>query len=264
MTAAVGVFGTYSGYVAISFLPALVWLLFYLQEDRHPEPKHLILLTFIAGIISAIAAVAIEVIFFGRPPRLPLGAVYRILPQALDWPLVAIAGVPFIEEYLKYLAVKFSVLSRPDFDEPIDAMIYMVTAALGFAAIENVAFLVDVFEQSFIGGVELTATRFLGANLLHTLSSAIVGYFLARHVFSPWRKHAVFFGVILASVLHMLFNYFIINREVVTSAVEIVVLLLAFMAIVVFVDFERLKRAGIAAIAKAAGGGSANPVAGKM
>lgn len=263
MPTAVGVFGTYSGYVAISFLPALVWLLFYLQEDRHPEPKHLILLTFVAGVISAVAAVAVEVFFFGQPPRIPLGITYRIFPQALDWPIVVIAGVPFIEEYLKYLAVKFSVLSRADFDEPVDAMIYMVTAALGFAAIENVAFLIDVFEQSFIGGVELTVTRFLGANLLHTLSSAIVGYFLARHVFSPWRRHAVFFGVILASVLHMLFNYFIINRGVVTSATEVVVLLLTFMAIVVFVDFERLKRAGVAANTKATGGG-AGPAAGKM
>ena len=134
-----------------------------------------------------------------------------------------------------------AVLSRPDFDEPIDAMIYMITAALGFAAIENIVFIIPVFEESFIGGFELTATRFLGANLLHALSSAIVGYFLARHMFSPWKKHAIVVGILLASALHTLFNYFIIIKESIPGSLVLVILLLFLMAVAVFVEFERLK-----------------------
>lgn len=231
----------YSGYVALSFLPPLVWLLFYLHEDRHPEPKHLLLLTFIAGILSAILAVAVEVLLYARPPVFP-GIIPALFPAIGTLPLAIFIGVALVEEYVKYLAVKVVVLRRPDFDEPVDAMIYMITAALGFAAIENVLFLIPAFEQGFPVGFALTANRFLGANLLHALASGIVGYFLARHLFSPYRKHAVAAGLLLASALHTLFNYFILNRDLIPSSLLLVALLLSLAAAVVFVDFERLKK----------------------
>ncbi len=232
--------GIYTGYAALSFLPPLVWLLFYLHEDRHPEPKHLILITFAAGILSAVAAVAAEMLILSQPPHFS-GLLHFAYPRILKYQILVLAGVGFIEEFFKYAAVRIAVLSRPEFDEPVDAMIYMVTAALGFAAIENIVFLIPVFEESLIGGFELTATRFLGANLLHALSSAIVGYFIARHMFSPWRKHAVAVGVILAGVLHTFFNYFIIIREDVPKSLVLLILLLVLMAVAVFVEFERLK-----------------------
>lgn len=235
------IISVYSGYVALSFLPPLIWLAFYLREDRHPEPKHLIFLTFIAGIFSALAAVVVELGFFGRPPVFA-GLFHRFLPAVLAMPFIVFIGVGLIEEYLKYAAVKFAVLSRPEFNEPIDAMIYMVTAALGFAAIENVLFLVPVLEQSLLSGFELTTNRFLGANLLHALSSAIVGYALARHMFTPRHKHAVAAGVLAAGALHALFNYFIIIKDVLPTSLLLVILLLFLMAVVVLVEFERLKK----------------------
>ena len=123
----------------------------------------------------------------------------------------------------------------------MEGVIYMVTAALGFAAIENALFLVPLFNQSILSGVELTANRFLGANLLHALSSGIVGFFLARAFFSPRRHHFVAIGVVLASVLHAAFNYLIILRESVNEGTIYIILLLFTMSIIVFMDFERLK-----------------------
>jgi len=232
--------GSYSGYVALAFLPPLVWLLFYLHEDQRPEPKQLLFLTFLGGIFAALLAVGVELAIFAREPIFR-GFLVRSFPEILELPLVVFFVVALIEEYLKYFAVKVTVLGRRDFDEPVDAMVYLVTAALGFAAIENVIFLIPVFEEGFLGGVELTVNRFLGANLLHSLSSAIVGYALARHVFTPRRKHAVAVGVLAATVLHALFNYFIITREIIPEIIVLVVFLLSLMAVVVFADFERLK-----------------------
>lgn len=233
--------GSYSSYIALSFLPPLLWLFFYLQEDRHPEPKRWVVITFIAGMIAALGAVVIEILLFARKPVFP-GLLEGFFPLFFGSPVALLAGVALVEEYVKYLAVKLTVLDRPDFDEPVDAMIYMVTAALGFAALENVMFLIPVFEEGFQGGFQLTASRFFGANTLHALSSAIVGYFLARHHFSPWRRHAVFAGIVLATVLHTLFNYFIIIREVVPGALVLLIVLLGLMAVAVFVEFTRLKR----------------------
>ena len=151
-------------------------------------------------------------------------------------------GIALIEEYAKYLVIKFLILRRVDFDEPVDAMIYLITAALGFAAVENALFLVPLFKENLFFGLEITTNRFLGANLLHALSSGIVGFFVARMWFSPHRRHFIAAGVIIASMLHAGFNYLILLREAVAESTFYIFLLLVMMAVMVFIDFERLKK----------------------
>lgn len=230
------------GYILLTFLPPVLWLLFYLREDSHPEPKRLLLLAFVGGMVSAVFALA------GECAWLFLNAgscVAGITPQTNFFFLFF--GIAIIEEYVKYLPIKFLVLSRCDghtcdFDEPIDGMIYMMTSALGFAALENTLFLFPLLQQNTLQGLELTTNRFLGANLLHALSSGIVGFFLARAWFSPHRHHFLALGIIIASLLHMIFNYLILVREVVVQGTFYLILLLATMTVMVFIDFERLKR----------------------
>ncbi|TSD03009.1 MAG: hypothetical protein Greene071436_358 [Parcubacteria group bacterium Greene0714_36] len=60
MTAAL--IGTNTGYLLLAFLPPIFWLLFYLREDRHPEPKRLLIATFLGGMASAGLAVVLEII----------------------------------------------------------------------------------------------------------------------------------------------------------------------------------------------------------
>lgn len=151
-------------------------------------------------------------------------------------------GIAFIEEYAKYLAVKILVMRRREFDEPVDGMIYLMTSAMGFAAAENAMFLFPLLRENFLLGVELTTNRFLGANLLHALASGIVGFFLARAWFSPRRHHFVAIGIIIASVLHAVFNYFILLKEETPQGLLYLILLLGVMAIVVLLDFERLRQ----------------------
>lgn len=230
--------GINASYLFLSFFPPVLWLMFYLREDRHPEPKLLLLLTFVGGMASVVLAIVGECVFV----QLTNGGSCR---QGIDYAgqniITLFLAIAFIEEYVKYLVVKFLVLRRKDFDEPVDAMIYLITAALGFAAIENVLFVFPLFHENLRLGLEITTNRFLGANLLHALSSAIVGFFLARAWFSPHRRHFVAIGIIIASLLHAFFNYLILVRDSLPQGTSYVFLLLAMMAVVVFIDFERLK-----------------------
>src|SRR3989338_10517093 len=76
------------------------------------------------------------------------------------------------EELFKWLAARFSALRSKQYDEPIDAVIYLLTAALGFAALENTLFLVASFSKlNFLGVIATGNLRFIGATLLHVLSS---------------------------------------------------------------------------------------------
>ncbi|MEK7542050.1 MAG: PrsW family intramembrane metalloprotease [Patescibacteria group bacterium] len=234
MTAAI--IGTNTGYLLLTFLPPIFWLLFYLREDRHPEPKRLLLLAFLGGMAAAGLAIVAEILVIGKNGLIALddGA-----PQNA---FVVFLVIGLIEEYVKYLPVKFMIEGRRDFDESVDAMIYMMTSALGFAALENTLFIFPLLHTDLSLGLEVTANRFLGANLLHALSSGIVGFFLARAWFHPHRRHFIFVGVVLAALLHALFNSLILMREALAQGTLYIILLLATMSVMVFIDFERLKR----------------------
>lgn len=235
--------GSNAGFVLLTFIPPILWLLFYLREDRHPEPKLLLIFVFLGGMASAFLALAAECAWI-----LTLSGSCRAGIEPSLNPLLLFTGIAVIEEYVKYVPVKFLVLRRCrnhqvcDFDEPVDAMIYMMTAALGFAALENVLFLLPVFERSFAMSIEVATNRFLGANLLHALSSGMVGFFLARAWFSPRRHHFVALGVLIAAALHAVFNYLILIRGVIPQGTFYLIMLLSTMAVMVFINFERLKK----------------------
>ncbi len=230
------IIGTNAGYLLLTFLPPILWLVFYLREDAHPEPKRFLLLTFVGGMLAAFLALAFECVWIFANS----GSCFRGANPMTN-PIVLFFGIALIEEYIKYLPVKFFILGRPDFDEPIDAMVYMMTAALGFAALENALFLIPLFHDSFLSGIQVTANRFLGANLLHALSSGIVGFFLARAWFSHYRHHFLWLGILLAAILHTAFNYFILIMETSSQGIYYIILLLSTMAVMVFIDFEKLK-----------------------
>lgn len=227
------------GYVILAFLPPILWLFIYLREDTHAEPSRLLLLTFFGGAASALVA---------------LGVQYTLLSELhpeRDF-LIFFGAIALIEEYVKYLAVRVLVLKRKDFNEPVDAMIYMITAGLGFAALENALFLFFqafdgnvLFSENLLSGTRLSVARFLGANQLHALASAVVGFFLARAWFHPKRHHIIGLGILLASALHASFNYLIIVRNQLPGAIWYLVGLLGLALVIVLIDFQRLKKESV-------------------
>ena len=47
--------------IVAGVIPALLWLWFWLREDReHPEPKGLLLITFFLGVIAVLFVLPIE------------------------------------------------------------------------------------------------------------------------------------------------------------------------------------------------------------
>lgn len=180
-------------------LPALAWLWFWRREDApHPEPRRLIALAFFAGMATVAVVIPIQ----------KFAAGYLVTTTAIFTAWSA------IEEVMKYLAARFTVLRRREDNEPIDPVIYMVTVALGFAAAENALFLLSPLSGDTMTQAILTGNlRFIGATLLHVLSSGVIGVALALSFYKPRRKKRLYalVGVILAIALHALFNFLILN-----------------------------------------------------
>ena len=217
--------------ILLSLIPSFAWLFFFLREDIHPEPRRMIAKVFVFGILITIPATALQYALKGA-----LGQQASAQYSFISFLLFAL-----IEEVLKFAVVWYTVSRSEFFDEPLDAMVYMITAALGFALVENVAVALGI---DTLGGVFTALTlRFVGATLLHALSSSIVGYYWAISLIQKNRGRfsgdfIVTMGLLLASVLHAIFNYLIISLN---DALVYPTIFLIFIAMFVFFDFEKLK-----------------------
>ncbi len=216
-------------FVFLGLLPSFIWLSFFLQEDIHPEPRKMVFYVFLGGAIAAILAIflqAIVEIFFDNAG----------IKHETFWPITTFA---FIEEFLKFTVVFLIISKSKYFDEPIDAMVYMVTIAAGLAAVENVGVM---FGNSIMPEkIGVLVLRFLGATLVHIMSSALMGFYWARGIIKNRVFIFVIFGLIMATLLHSFFNYLIVlfNGVLIYS-----IIFLVAAAFLVFYDFEKIKKSG--------------------
>jgi len=224
--------------IILGILPGLIWVFFYLQEDPHPEPKRLILTTFIVGGMMA----------------LPVLMLQLLAQDALNFfdigknSIIMIAVLALIEEVFKFFAAFWITYKNSEFNEPIDAMIYIITAALGFATIENILILGNIFSGN--NAISLTASlntafnaislRFIGATMLHALASGLLGYYWAVGIIKKSLLKYLGYGLILATLIHSIFNYLIIRYQSVNFFISGLFLVLG--AILVLVDFEKLRK----------------------
>lgn len=184
-------------------LPALLWLWFWLKEDRlHPEPRSRIMIVFLIGMASVFLVLPLEKFVF--------------LATSSSISLFTIFIWASIEEITKYVVAHFSALRKKVVDEPIDAIIYMITIALGFSALENALFLFNIIDNGFLAQSVITGnSRFLGATLLHVASSAAIGVMIGLSFYSkPFiKKLFLLIGICVSILLHTTFNLLIIKLE---------------------------------------------------
>lgn len=212
--------------IVSGLIPALFWLWFWLREDKkHPEPYLLIAITFIAGMAVV-------------PLALPLQRLAIDLYAGHNLIYVWV----IIEEVLKYAVALAIIFWNRAVDEPIDMVIYMVTIALGFAALENALFILNpITVGDYLNSTLTGSFRFLGATLLHVLASGTVGVFLAFAFYKTNGAKLLYgmMGLCLAIVLHALFNFFIMDAS--GETILGVFLFVWIGIIILFLVFEKIK-----------------------
>lgn len=225
---------SYIYFALIGTIPSFAWMFFFLREEIHPEPKKMIAKTFIAGALVTVLVVVVQ--YFGK---------YMLERYFIaEYSVISFLIFGVIEEVFKFLAAYVIIRKSKYFDEPMDAMIYMIVAALGFAMTENIAIMLNV--SAIHEAFNVITLRFVGATLLHALSSGVLGFYWAKGlVFSRMGKinnktvwFFILFGIGAASVLHLAFNYLILKYN--TSFIYPVIFLI-IAALFVFWDFENIK-----------------------
>ena len=230
--------------IGVAVIPAIIWLVFFLREDLHPEPRRLLVVTFCFGALVSIPVLGMQVLF------------QNLVEFTVRNLVVLVFGLAFIEEFFKFFAVFFSVRGEPAFDEPLDAMIYLIVAALGFATVENLFIAGGIFKIWNIGSsvalsLNTMLLRLVGATLLHALTAGLIGYFWAKGIQAARltenaaagkkeRRRFIVLGIWIATVVHAIFNILVFRFQDVSLLYPS--LFLAGIAFFVLQDFEKLKR----------------------
>jgi RsiW-degrading membrane proteinase PrsW (M82 family) len=212
-------------------LPALLWLWFWLREDHlNPEPKRLIFFIFIGGMLIVPLVIPIQqwILNIYNDGGSPVSLTFLL------WSLS--------EEMSKlFIAYLLAIHSR-HFDEPVDAVIYMITVALGFAALENTFFIFHPLDSGDAIKTIVTGNlRFIGATLLHVVSSASIGLFIAFAFYKSKIAKIMYslLGLLVATILHTAFNLFIMET---TGSDTLIVFGCVWIAVVVLILlFEKIK-----------------------
>jgi protease PrsW len=182
------------GLILVAFTPGLFWLWFFLRLDRYrPEPKRLIAITFLLGCVSTIPAGLVNTTF-------GVGELVVSQPDLLTFATAMLLVVGPIEELCKFTVVRLVPYRSLYFDEPMDGLVYGVTASLGFASLENLVYVMQY-------GPEVMLLRAPISTVAHLVFGAIWGYALGQHHYSGGERRALVVASLgLAAVVHGLFN----------------------------------------------------------
>jgi protease PrsW len=176
------------------FPPLLIAYYVYQKDKYEKEPKSLIIKSFLFGCLGIIPAIFLELFAKGMFTSL---FFYVFI------------GIALVEEGVKYFFLKKYLFNKPDFNEPMDGIVYAVMISLGFATVENIAYVLNNEGQE----MNVALMRMFTAIPLHAACGVILGYFVGLAKFSDNKNILLYKGLFLATLVHALYNYFIFLGE---------------------------------------------------
>lgn len=210
-------------YLAAALLPALILLRYVYRHDAiEKEPAGLLLSLLLMGCLSALCSGVLE----GIADRLlqivvdPESPVYIIL---LAFLVVAVA-----EEGTKLFFLKLRSWNHPAFNYRFDGVVYAVFVSLGFAALENVQYVVNY-------GLSVALPRALLAVPGHLSFSIFMGVYYGRaRLLENLGDHAgarasIRSGCLIAVFLHGFYDSCAMLGTGLASAVFLVFVLSMFL-----------------------------------
>lgn len=186
--------------IALALAPAIYLSIVIYGRDKYDrEPKKVLLIAFLGGAFSVFPAALIETWWES------MGTVVRddILITLFD----ALIAVALTEELCKFVILRKHAYKHPAFNEPFDGIVYGAFVALGFAAMENLFYVLE-------GGHGIAVLRMFTAVPAHYSFGVVMGYFVGKAKFNPQRRFLLMFvGVLFATLLHGAYDFFIFQQS---------------------------------------------------
>lgn len=182
---------------ALSLAPVvLLFWFFYVRDKYEKEPPALLLRLFAFGALGVLPAAAFSLL-------LSRFVNFYFMPGTWSFLFVDnFIAIGLVEELVKLFVVVSVAYSHPAFNEPYDGIIYGVTAALGFAAVENILYV-------YQGGFGVAVARMLLAVPAHALFGSFMGHYISRSKFSRTGKSLgfIYLALLVPAALHGTYNF---------------------------------------------------------
>lgn len=201
-----------------SLPPIIVVFIIYSLDKYEKEPIKQVIKVFLYGCLTVIPIVFVASIrdplyeggYLESLVSLTGGGILGISEMSIF--LYAIIGVALLEEYFKYLVLTKYIYNKPDFNEPMDGIVYGVTASMGFAFIENLTYVYIYVEPD--AAFFTAVVRICSAIPAHALMGVIMGYYVGKAKFSEDNeKKLLLKGLLGAIILHGLYDYFLMSEN---------------------------------------------------
>lgn len=168
----------------------------YFRDKFEREPFGLLLKNFLLGAtVSIILTFALSKLLEGVLPPLDRFSI-------IDMFIKAFVAVALVEEFSKYLIVRYVAQRNKEFDEPFDGIVYAVMVSMGFATLENVLY---VYSYGFETGV----LRAFTAVPAHATFAILMGYYMGKAKFSKNRFQLNMMGLLAATLFHGAYDFFL-------------------------------------------------------
>lgn len=187
--------------LALTPVAAIIWYV-YARDKYEKEPTRLLLACFMLGVVSVIPAV------LGSQLGVSVGIDES--PNIFMTFLFAFLVVALSEEGSKYLFLRYYIFPKKDFNEPYDGIIYAVMISMGFAAFENVLYVLQ-------GGWQVALLRMFTAVPAHATFGVFMGYYagLAKMTTNPQQRQQLLLkGLLLAVALHGAYDFFLFQQNI--------------------------------------------------
>ena len=186
--------------ILISLAPIVAVIVFIYWKDKlDKEPIKLLIYSFLMGILSTIVTLIISFI-------IDWVGIFKISTNGYSSLASCILGIGLVEEFSKFIFVRFYCYKKDAFSEPFDGITYAVMVSMGFAALENVLYV-------YKGGIGIGVMRMLTAVPAHAVFAIIMGYFLGFQKFYPDKKYHGIIGLFLASCVHGIYDFYLLNAQ---------------------------------------------------
>ncbi len=174
----------------------IIVLYIYFKDKFEKEPISFLFKNFILGATVSIIITAILGLLASK--LIPLTDETSIFQQFLK----AFIVVALVEEFSKYIIVRYYSQRSKEFNEPFDGIVYAVMVSMGFAALENILY---VFQYGFGTGI----TRAFTAVPAHATFAILMGYFMGKAKFSKNKMSLNLVGLLLATIFHGAYDFFL-------------------------------------------------------
>lgn len=181
----------------LAIAPAMVIMLYiYFKDKFEKEPIKFLFKNFALGATASILITAI------------LGTLINVLLPITDdksiWQmfLKAFITVALVEEFSKYIIVRYVAQRNKEFNEPFDGIVYAVMVSMGFATLENILY-------TFQYGAGTGITRAFTAVPAHATFAILMGYFMGQAKFSKNRFQLNIIGLLIATIFHGAYDFFL-------------------------------------------------------